>query len=54
VLLLLPNPKGEALMIRKLLLIGVAALLAAFWMQLAFIAEPTNAAQVHPLSRHNP
>jgi hypothetical protein len=35
-------------MIRKLLLIGVAALLAAFWMQLAFIAEPTNAAQSAP------
>ena len=32
-------------MIRKLLLIGVAALLAAFWMRQAFIAEPTNAAQ---------
>ena len=35
-------------MIRKLLLIGVAALLAAFWMRQAFIAEPTNAAQTAP------
>jgi hypothetical protein len=54
VLLLLPKPKGEALMIRKLLLIGVAALLAAFWMRQAFIAEPTNAAQTAPSQQTQP
>jgi hypothetical protein len=32
-------------MIRKLLLIGAAALLAAFWMRHSFVAEPADAAQ---------
>ena len=41
-------------MIRKLLLIGVAALLAAFWMRQAFIAEPTNAAQTPPSQQTQP
>ena len=41
-------------MIRKLLLIGVAALLAAFWMRQAFIAEPTNAAQTAPSQQTQP
>ena len=41
-------------MIRKLLLIGVAALLAALWMRQAFIAEPTNAAQTSPSQQTQP
>jgi cytochrome c peroxidase len=54
VLLLLPKPKGEALMIRKLLVIGVATLLAAFWMRQAFIAERTNAARTAPSQQTQP
>ena len=43
-------------MIRKLLLIGVAALLAAFWMRQTFVAEPANAAvsQTSPSQQTQP
>jgi hypothetical protein len=41
-------------MIRKLLLIGVAALLVAFLMQQAFVAEPADAAQVSPSQQTQP
>jgi hypothetical protein len=41
-------------MIRKLLLIGAAALLAAFWMRQAFVAAPTDAAQTSPSQQTQP
>ena len=41
-------------MIGKLLLIGVAALLAAFSMRLVFVAEPTDAAQISPSQQTQP
>jgi hypothetical protein len=41
-------------MIRKLLLIGAAALLAAFWVRQAFVAAPTNAAQTSPSQQTQP
>ncbi len=41
-------------MIRKLLLIGAVALLAALWMRQAFVSEPTEVAQASPSRQTQP